>query len=115
MSLPNVYADFQNADSQGRVRLNCQGTIQDLARQKLQLHDGLLLRLYSDDADAGGVERELAVDGRVTFSRDENCWVAEIDWSALQSEESRSVSKVPAIYSGNVLPAVLPSTTSPAK
>jgi hypothetical protein len=30
MNKPKVYADFQNADSQGRLRLNCLGTVEDL-------------------------------------------------------------------------------------
>ncbi|WP_277883249.1 hypothetical protein [Nostoc sp. FACHB-190] len=32
MDKPRVFADFHNADSQGRLRLNCTGTIEDLAR-----------------------------------------------------------------------------------
>ena len=63
MAQPKVYADFQNADSQGRVRLNCVGTINDLSAQHVELQDGLLLTLYSDDADDNGQSDELLVDG----------------------------------------------------
>lgn len=80
---PKVYADFHNADSQGRVRLNCAGTIQELNRLGLQLHDGLHLLLYSDDADDQGRPRELQVEGRVEHSPEEQCWVAVIDWDAI--------------------------------
>jgi hypothetical protein len=40
MDKPRVFADFHNADAQGRLRLNCTGTIEDLARQKIWLRDG---------------------------------------------------------------------------
>lgn len=52
MATPLVYADFHNADAQGRLRLNCVGTLEDLAQQKIELRDGLLLTLYADDVDA---------------------------------------------------------------
>ena len=32
-----IFADFNNADENGRLRLNCTGTIEDLARQKIEL------------------------------------------------------------------------------
>lgn len=89
MVKPKVYADFHNADANGRLRLNCVGTIEDLARQGLTLRDGLPLTLYTDDLDAQGQPDELRVDGVVSFSEEERCWVAAIDWSAIHhaSEE----------------------------
>jgi hypothetical protein len=83
MVKPRVYADFHNADSQGRLRLNCIGTIEDLAEQNVHLRDGLLLTLYSDDVDDEGQPDELQVDGVVSFSEAEHCWVAAIDWAAI--------------------------------
>ncbi len=76
MSYPRVYADFHNADGQGRLRLNCTGTTEDLSRQKISLEDGLLLTLYSEDVE---------VDGRVQYSTKESLWVATIDWDAIRS------------------------------
>lgn len=83
MIKPKVYADFHNADSCGRLRLNCVGTVEDLARQGITLCDGMLLTLYSDDLDAKGQPDELRVDGVVSFSEEEGCWVAAIDWAAI--------------------------------
>ena len=40
-----IYADFHNADSQGRVRLNSQGTLDDLRDGGIRLREGLELRL----------------------------------------------------------------------
>ena len=75
MSEHTIYADFQNADSRGRLRLNCVGTIQDLAEKKIILHDGLRLTLHDE---------ELETEGNVQFSTEEHLWVAEIDWNALR-------------------------------
>ena len=84
MVKPKVYADFHNADLHGRLRLNCIGTMEDLARQGVTLRDGMPLALYSDDLDAGGQLDELLVDGVVSFSEEEHCWVAAIDWTAIR-------------------------------
>ena len=72
-----IFADFHNADSQGRLRLNCIGTIEDLARQQILLEDGQLLTLYSED---------LEVDGIAQYSKAENVWVAVIDWDAIREQ-----------------------------
>lgn len=81
MDKPRVFADFHNADVQGRLRLNCIGTVQDLARQQVSLQDGQGLILYSEDLEADGVAR---------YSREENLWVAVIDWNAIRRSESES-------------------------
>jgi len=75
MNKPKVFADLHNADTQGRVRLNCIGTIEDLARQQIVLRDGVRLTLYSE---------ELAVQGVVEYSTDEHLWVAVIEWHAIK-------------------------------
>lgn len=92
MIKPKIYADFHNADANGRLRLSCVGTVEDLARQGITLREGLLLTLYSDDLDAKGQLDELLVDGIVSFSEEEHCWVATIDWSAIHhaSEEQEA-------------------------
>jgi hypothetical protein len=75
MNKPKVFADFHNADTRGRLRLNCIGTIEDLAWQQIVLRDGVCLTLYSE---------ELAVEGVVEYSTDERLWVAVIDWHAIK-------------------------------
>ncbi|MBI1916065.1 MAG: hypothetical protein HYS12_15230 [Planctomycetes bacterium] len=84
MSKPRVYADFHNADPHGRLRLNCVGTVEDLSQQQVELREGLVLTLYSDDLDNTGQLDELLVDGIVSFSEEEHCWVAVIDWAAIR-------------------------------
>lgn len=75
MNNPRIYVDFHNADVQSRLRLNCVGTMEDLACQQIALRDGLLLTLYSE---------ALEVEGLVQYSTEENLWVAAIDWSAIR-------------------------------
>ncbi|MBD0266415.1 MAG: hypothetical protein ICV85_22470 [Tolypothrix sp. T3-bin4] len=78
MITPRVFADFHNADAEGRLRLNCIGTIEDLANQSIELRDGQLLTIYSED---------LEVDGVVQFSEQEKLWVAAIDWDRIKQVE----------------------------
>ena len=75
-ALVQFVADFQNADAKGRLRLNCVGTIEDLASQGIRLQPGLRLRLYSDDLEA---------EGAVEYSEEEHLWVAVIDWRAIET------------------------------
>jgi hypothetical protein len=79
MDKTRVFADFHNADAQGRLRLNCTGTIEDLARQKIWLRDGQELTLYSEDLEVNGV---------VQYSMDENVWVAVINWDEIREQEN---------------------------
>ena len=81
-SRPLVYADFHNADSRGRLRLNCVGTIRDLAEGGITLSEGLPLTLSDDD---------LEVDGEAHFAEEEHLWVAVIDWGAVHKRFARPV------------------------
>jgi hypothetical protein len=84
VKIPRVYADFQNADAEGRLRLNCVGTTKDLARKNVVLQPGTILTLYSDDADEEGRPDDLLVTGVVEYSEGEQCWVARVDWRAIR-------------------------------
>ena len=75
MNQPRVFADFHNADAQGRLRLNCIGTVEDLAQHQIVLRENLPLILYSE---------ELEVEGVAQYSTDEHIWVAVIDWNAIR-------------------------------
>ena len=83
MDKSRVFADFHNADAQGRLRLNCIGTVEDLAQQHIVLQDGLKLMLYSED---------LEVEGVVCYSTEENLWVAAIDWNAIREAGTEVIS-----------------------
>jgi hypothetical protein len=94
MVKPKIYADFHNADAHGRLRLNSVGTMEDLSRQQVELQEGLLLTLYSDDLDEKGQLDKLLVDGVASFSEEERCWVAAIDWNAIRHASTRQDSHV---------------------
>jgi len=82
MNKPKVFANFHNSDTGDRLRLNCIGTIEDLAQQQIVLRDGVCLTLYSE---------ELEVEGVVEYSMDEHLWVAVIDWHAIKNIGSQAI------------------------
>ena len=70
-----IFVDFNNADSQGRLRLNLKGTKEDLKKKSIRLRHGLSL-LFGDGC-------ELSVSGIVEFSSEEKIWVARIEWGEI--------------------------------
>lgn len=88
LNKPRIFADFHNADPQGRLRLNCNGTKKDLADQNLSLHREQAVVLYSE---------ELEVDGMVQFSEKENLWVAAINWATIKNRSLREPDQFPEI------------------
>jgi hypothetical protein len=85
MNYPKVFADFQNADEQGRLRLNCIGTIEDLSRQGTQLIPGEKLLIYSEELEADAV---------IEYSDQEKIWVAAIDWEQIREVVEVSTSSI---------------------
>jgi hypothetical protein len=85
MNNPRIFADFQNADSQGRLRLNCIGTIEDLSRHGTKLIDGCKLSIYSENLEADAV---------VEYSDEEKIWVATIDWDRIREVAEVSTSSI---------------------
>jgi hypothetical protein len=90
---PRIYADFQNTTPDGRIRLNTSGTHMDLDGLGIQLQDGMVVTLYTDDGEwddgltmIGIVER---VDGN---------WLAVVDWDQLHRKETNQ-QPVPAVTS----------------
>jgi hypothetical protein len=95
MAHPRVYADFQNLDDENRLRLTCAGTCQDLERQALELREGMVLTVYTDDATDDGQADELLADGVVHFNQAEKCWVAAIDWQAIRHRSAEGLASSP--------------------
>jgi hypothetical protein len=69
-SIPRIYADFNNCDREGRVRLNCIGSRADLDRLGITLSEGMDLMV----SDA-----ELEVEAVATFVADDSIWAAVFD------------------------------------
>ncbi len=88
---PRIYADFHNLDDANRIRLTSAGTREDLARQNIQLCEGLALTLFMDDADDDGRPNDLLADATIHFNSQEACWVAAVDWSALRHASGEKI------------------------
>jgi len=71
-----IFADFQNADEQGRIRLITNGSIEDIKKQGIQLKPGMKALVYCEDLSTIGV---------VEFSEEEKIWVAVINWDDIKS------------------------------
>ena len=71
---PKLFADFNNADEFGRIRLNTQGTLDDIRALGLTLCDGMHVVLDDDE--------ELVANGTVRYSPTDG-WVAEVDWKLI--------------------------------
>jgi hypothetical protein len=65
---PRVFADFNNLGVGGLVRLDCRGTVEDMAALGIGFVDGLALRVSDGD---------LWATVRVRWSS-EGCWAGEI-------------------------------------
>ena len=76
MDILTVFADFNNADKKGRVRLNTFGSTEDIKIKSIEFKEGLQVVL--DDNDG------LTTIGHIKYSDEENIWVAEIDWDDLK-------------------------------
>jgi hypothetical protein len=109
MTKPRLWVDFNNADVQGRVRLDCRGTMRDLERKGIELKEGMILTLFCEDSDDDGRPADMVVDGTIAWSPDEHMWVAAIDWDAIQH-----VPPAPAAAS-NGTPSAQPTLKEPAR
>jgi hypothetical protein len=69
--MDTIFADFNNNDKYGRIRLNTNGALRDIKSRNIELIDGK--RVLLDDSD------ELRIIGVLRFSNDEGIWVAEIN------------------------------------
>lgn len=60
--------------------------MEDLKRYGITLREGLVLHLYTDDADDSGQPDNLIVDGVVHYDETLKRWVATYDPAAFQHE-----------------------------
>jgi hypothetical protein len=81
-----VYVDFMKTDAEGRLRLVCIGTINDLARHGIVLADGMALSVYSDDANEQGRRDDLLAEGIVHRSDPGDEWVLLVDPKSVRHE-----------------------------
>jgi len=84
--MDRVYADPQKGSKRsGRaIELTTAGTSEDLTRLGIELTDGLLLRMWADDADDQGHPDPLIFEGTARWDAEENCWVADVNREAIR-------------------------------
>jgi hypothetical protein len=75
--LPIITVDFNNADSEGRLRLSIAGALADIKRMNLQLQNGLEVILNDNEG--------LETIGIIQYSDTEKIWVAKIDWDKIRN------------------------------
>lgn len=90
MLVPRIYADFHNLDDANRLRLTCAGTREDLARQGIELQEGLRLTFYMDDANDSGQPDDLLAEGVTHYDQEGQCWVAAMNWQTLRHDSEET-------------------------
>jgi len=73
MSIPILFANFNNANRAGRLRLNCTSSIADM--ENLQLQEGIIV-IVTD-------EESLQTTGTLVYSQEEDSWMVKIDWDKI--------------------------------
>jgi len=81
-----VYVDFMKTDSEGRLRLVCLGTKNDLEKLGIVLVEGMTLNVYSDDANERGDRDDLLAEGVVLYNKAEEEWVLSLDPASIRHE-----------------------------
>ena len=83
---PRVWVDFMKTAGENRLLLTTQGTRHDLLRHGIELHEGLRLRVYSDDADAQGNRDDLVAEGTVHRDPKHGTWLLILDGDSIRHE-----------------------------
>lgn len=78
--MPTIHVDFHNADTEGYVRLNTAGAINDLSRLGVSLSSGLQLCASDGEIMMVGVVREPGPEG---------VWRLQVDWKQVFAEHAR--------------------------
>ena len=68
--MKTIYADLNNVDEEGCIRLNCVQTLDDIETQGIKLKDGLKIKLKDGD---------LVAEGRVMYSKVESIWTVLVE------------------------------------
>jgi len=72
-----LWVDFNASTVNGGVRLTCKGTIDDLARQKIELQEGLRLLLWNEDFYENDLSSDtLIVEAVAHFNDNHKIWEA---------------------------------------
>ncbi|MDB5785448.1 MAG: hypothetical protein JWQ50_5363 [Caballeronia mineralivorans] len=98
MHKPYFYVDFNEMIDANTVLLSAGDSTVDARGVTIQLHEGMLVRVYMDDLDASGNVDNLVANGVVTKNTEPG-WAAHVKWCCRidsdgirpQSEITRSI------------------------
>lgn len=68
--MKTIFADFNNIDEEGCIRLNCVQTLNDIKTQGIKLKSGLKIKL---------TDGKLIAEGRVMYSKIESIWTVLVE------------------------------------
>lgn len=71
----HIYADFNNCEENGKVRLNTNGSLSDLFQVKNKIHPDMLVWLYDE---------EFEVETKLEYDRQWQLWLGEPNWSTIR-------------------------------
>jgi hypothetical protein len=75
--IPWIHSDFHASDDEGRMYIGGHFALDDIARQQIDLADGLKVLLYDDDATDSGEPVWITVPGTVRPGEGAE-WVVEL-------------------------------------
>lgn len=69
------------------------GTVEDIARSGLTLHEGMIVIFYDYDASDRSADDKLLFEGAVHYDEAQRKWYALLDWASFrhESDEASSV------------------------
>ena len=80
-----LWVDFNN-NSENGVRLNCQGTKDDLLNQKIELKEGMQLLIWDKDFDDNNRPDNLIVEAVAKYNYSQKVWEAVFEWEKIKHE-----------------------------
>ena len=75
-----IYVDFSNADADGFVRLNCSGTLRDVAASGLSFFEGMEILVHDGEIQTTGTVRKANYEG---------AWLLEVNWREILEKHSK--------------------------
>jgi hypothetical protein len=83
---PPIHFDFNRTGTAETIGLDHPAVLAELARQSVELRDGLILNLWDEDGNEQGERDDLVATGVVRFEASSDRWLLEITGWSHQSE-----------------------------
>jgi hypothetical protein len=70
-----IYADINNCEENGKVRLNTHGSLSNLFKREKKIHTGMLVWLHDE---------EFEVESKLEYDQKWKIWLGEPNWSTIR-------------------------------